>query len=266
MRRAMAWVSVAGMVMLGGLAVAASDAAAPPAPDGPQTVISSLDLTAAFKTRTPWRFVATQGPEGPDPIYDDQKAPGAVTLCLAKAAGGACVQPLPNLTDAYWSAHNLDDARIVRAGPTPLLWLRTSSLAGGNGDQAILYQALAYRRDGDRFEQVYAHQTGHNNNQEVRFMEHGPLAGAAVSADPTQNAPFGFWIVVSRPGPGGKFAPVLRYRSATRYGDGNPLAVIDSEMPGILQRLGLWRAGQPLPLPKGPCARPHLVKGALWCA
>lgn len=191
--------------------------------------------------------------------------PGAVSLCLAKTEGGPCVQPLANLTDAYWEAHNLDDARIVRGGPAPLLWLKTSSLAGANGDQAILYQALAYRRASDRFVQVYAHQTGHNNNQEVRFIERGPLAGAVISAEPTQNAPFGFWIVVSRASAGGGFAPVLRYRSATRYGDGNPLAVIDSEMPGIQQRLGLWRTGQPLPLPQGACARPHLVKGALWC-
>ena len=232
---------------------------------GPQTVISSLDLTGAFATRTPWRFVATQGPRIPDPNFDGETAPGAVTVCLARAVGGPCVQPLPNLTDAYWNAHNLDGARLVRAGATPLLWLRTSSLPGVNGDQAVLYQALAYHRGTDRFAQAYALQTGRNNNQDVRFIERGPLAGAVISAVPTQNAPFGYWVTVNRLAPGGAFRPMLRYRSATRYGDGNPLAVIDSEMPGVLQRLGLWRPGQPLPLPMGPCPKPHLVKGALWC-
>ncbi|MGA0601411.1 hypothetical protein ACO2Q3_11975 [Caulobacter sp. KR2-114] len=260
-----------------GLALAASVWAAPlraeapssgaaPAQAGPPAVISSLDLTGPFATRTPWRFVATQGPKVPDPNFDGETAPGAVSLCLARPSGGACVAPLPNLTDAYWNAHNLDDARIVRAGATPLLWLRTSSLPGANGDQAVLYQLLAYRRAADRFEPVYALQTGRNNNQDARFVTRGPLAGAVISAEPTPNAPFGFWVTVSRLSPGGgAFRPVLRYRSATRYGDGNPLAVIDSEMPNILQRLGLWLPGQPLPLPAGPCPKPRLVKGALWC-
>jgi hypothetical protein len=65
--------------------------------------------------------------------------------------------------------------------------------------------------------------------------------------------------------PGYHYRQVLRYRSATQYGDGNPLAVIDSEMPNILRRLGMWRAGQPLPAPRG-CKRPHLIKDALWCS
>ena len=32
--------------------------------------------------------------------------------------------------------------------------------------------------------------------------------------------------------------------------DGNPPAVIDSEMPNIEERLGLWRPGQRLPTPR----------------
>jgi len=61
---------------------------------------------------------------------------------------------------------------------------------------------------------------------------------------------------------------VLRFVSATRYGDGNPLAVIDAEMPNIQQRLGLWKPGQPLPTPTArdkPCTRPTLKRSALWC-
>ena len=33
------------------------------------------------------------------------------------------------------------------------------------------------------------------------------------------------------------------YRSRTRYADGNAFAVIDSDMPELLRRLGLWRIG-----------------------
>jgi hypothetical protein len=64
---------------------------------------------------------------------------------------------------------------------------------------------------------------------------------------------------------GGGFKEVLRYRSATQYGDGNPLAVIDSEMPNMAQRLGLWKPGAPMPLPARACPKPHLVRMALWC-
>lgn len=70
--------------------------------------------------------------------------------------------------------------------------------------------------------------------------------------------------MVNAPADGG-FKQVLRYRSATRYGDGNPLAVIDSEMPNMAQRLGLWNPGALLPLPAGACPSPHLVGLALWC-
>jgi hypothetical protein len=58
---------------------------------------------------------------------------------------------------------------------------------------------------------------------------------------------------------------VLRYRSATHYGDGNRLAVIDSEMPNIQKKLGLWKPGQKLPLPQAGCQRPRLVRTELWC-
>ena len=73
---------------------------------------------------------------------------------------------------------------------------------------------------------------------------------------------------VERFTPANAYRRVLRYRSATRYADGNSLGVIDSEMPNIEQRLGLWKPGSPLPLPMGgakACPKPHLKLGALWC-
>lgn len=60
------------------------------------------------------------------------------------------------------------------------------------------------------------------------------------------------------------YRQIQRYRSATLYGDGNGLGVIDSEMPNIRRRLGVWRPGMTLPLPPH-CPRLHLVRTALWC-
>ncbi len=63
---------------------------------------------------------------------------------------------------------------------------------------------------------------------------------------------------------------MLRYRSATLYNDGNRLAVIDSEMPNIERRLGLWKPGEPIPTPKlggngKPCLKPTLRHTELSC-
>ena len=54
----------------------------------------------------------------------------------------------------------------------------------------------------------------------------------------------------------------------TVYGDGNPLAVIDSEMPEILLRLHLRRPGDPLPVPPAmpaTCHRLEMRDGVEWC-
>jgi hypothetical protein len=97
-------------------------------------------------------------------------------------------------------------------------------------------------------------------------MAFGPLRGDVISVDPTNDPPFGYWVTVHRLTPDYRYKQVLRYRSATIYGDNNPLAVIDSEMPNIQRRLGLWHPGEPLPLPKSGCAKPRLVKTELWCS
>src|SRR3982750_1815685 len=102
--------------------------------------------------------------------------------------------------------------------------------------------------------------------QEIRLVKAGPLAGAVISNNPADNAPFGYWINVYRASAGGDYRQILHYRSATRYNDGNPLAVIDSEMPNILRQLGLWRAGPPLPPPPRPGPRAPPLKSELWCS
>lgn len=242
------------------------------APAGPERMVASLDLAGPFQARTPWRFTAMQGSAMPDPVGYDETVPGAIHLCVSMDGGRTC-QPdldhlltLPAADDLYARPHFLQDARIVqpRAGEA-LLLVQVASLHAVNNDQRVAMSMLAYDRQKDSFVSVYAHRTGRNNNQDTRYIAEGPLKGAIITADPTQDAPFGFWIVVSRRVGAGSYQQVLRYRSATRYGDGNPLAVIDSDMPEIERQLGLWRPGMALPLPKGGCAHPHLVHQALWC-
>ncbi|HEY3800041.1 MAG TPA: hypothetical protein VGL58_16965 [Caulobacteraceae bacterium] len=249
------------------LAVVAGLAAAAP------TRIATVDLTKPSATRWPWAFTADQGPHVPDPTgMPSDMVPGVITLCL-RDAKGACAPELKQQVrsvefagDLFTDPHFLlmDEVVGVEQG-RPLFIVQTGSVLSGDGDQVVLTQVFAYRPASDRFARVYSYVTGHNNNQDWRYIGAGALAGDIISADPTANAPFGFWITVSKPGKAGLYAPALRYRSATRYQDGNPLGVIDSEMTNIEFHLGLWKPGAPPVLPAKTCAKPHLVKMELWC-
>ena len=242
---------------------------APPVRAG-DTVISSIDLTAPFKTRTPWRFTATQGAAVRDFFDDGGTDPGEIRLCLSHDGVGGCEPTLLGVLewsggDPFAGPHFLKKAEIDPSGDGPLLLVQSANLPSGDGDYGVETVAFRYDARRDRFVVAYQHGSEHNQNGNVRYMAGGPLRGDFISVDATEDAPFGYWVVVNRAGAGGVYRPVLRYRSATHYGDGNPLAVIDSEMPNIEERLGLWHAGQPLPVPAGKCRDPHLVHGALWC-
>lgn len=235
-----------------------------------QTRIAALDLAAPFKARAPWRLVALQGPAETGVM--DEPEPGKISLCLSRGEGQACQAPFTGgertgKTSDAWPAQYLNELKLVYPGgpkAPPLLLATIASAHGGNGDQAVFTRLFAYRPAADRFEQVFGKVVGRNNNQEVRYMADGPLKGAVVAAEPTSNAPYGYWITVHRLTADYNYAQTLRYRSGVRYGDGNALKVIDSEMPEIERRLGLWRPGEPMPTPPG-CAKPHLVRKALWC-
>jgi hypothetical protein len=237
------------------------------------SVISNIDLSGPFSTREAWRFVATQGPPV-DGLYDE-KEPGEIQLCLRAAPSEPCDPQLLNAlradsspNDSYTQAHYLDAVKIVYprgSADQPLLFVQTASLHAGNGSQLVLTQVLAYENSQNRFVRIYQYTTGTNNNDEVRYISSGRLKGDVISVDPTENAPYGYWVTVNVLTPQYTYKTVLRYRSATHYRDNNPLPVIDSEMPNIEQRLGYWKSGMALPLPSGACPRPRLIRMELWC-
>ena len=247
-------------------------------PDTPAQKMQ-LDLEKPFHARSPWHFEVTEGAAVQD--YGGNDAPGALTLCLYRAPGTPCVfdpVTLPLRTTSpddpiAWEPHYLIDAKVVYPrGPkaAPLLLIVTGSLNSGDGDQIISTQLVSYDIDRDEFRRIYSKSTGHNNNQEIRFISDGPLQGSVITAEPTDHSPYGYWIVVNRLTPAGAYRQVLKYRSATLYNDGNPLAVIDSEMPNIERRFGLWKPGEPLPTPSRvgdnkPCIHPTLRHTELWC-
>jgi hypothetical protein len=264
----------AGLIGPAAMAQGSDGIAAPqPAAQG-----ARLDLSKAFHTRSAWRLVVTEGPPAKD--YGGNDEPGALTLCLHKGPAGTCVSvpvspPLQKAPPGYpaWEPHYLFAAKVVYPrGPMgpPFLLITTGSLNSGDGGQAIATQLVAYDAVQDAFRRVYANTIGHNNNQETRFITAGPLRGSVITAGPQEHVPYGYWIVVNRLTKAGSYRQVLRYRSATLYNDGNSLAVIDSEMPNIQRRLGLWKPGQPIPTPDHggsatPCPKPTLRHSELWC-
>ncbi|WP_321814101.1 MULTISPECIES: hypothetical protein [unclassified Paraburkholderia] len=249
-----------------------ADAATKPATH----VISSIDLAKPFGTHSPWQFIASQAAGGLQSGGIRDTDPGTVFPCITADNARTCLPDTrgalresdSDSTDGFAEPHFLLDARVVHASTAStdraLLVLKLGSIQADDGDQRRGTQVYAYDRARDSFAVVYAHRNGNNNNQEVRFIADGRLQGDIISVEPTQDAPFGYWVSVNSIGAAGSYKEVLRYRSATAYGDGNPLAVIDAEMPNIQRRMGLWKPGMPLPAPHD-CTAPHLVKSVLWC-
>jgi hypothetical protein len=239
-------------------------------------VVEHLDLARAFATRTQWTLVVARFPGSPPAALTQTEDAGPIAVCFVKEATPHCSYAFGR-RDSPLSWFNVPyhfiSSRVVFAGADrtePLLLLRTEGAHGGNGSQLIETQLFAYDRQADEFKVVFSHGTGSNNNQETRFVEHGPLRGDVITAEPTRTPPYVYWISVYARGKDGQYSrPALRYRSQTRYGDGNPLPVIDSEMPDILRRLGHWKRGDPPPIPAhAPSYCRHtlyVVAGEEWC-
>lgn len=235
----------------------------------PGGTILDLDLSRPFGLSPGWHLLATQAP----PLNEHgDNLPGRITLCIRGKPDGRCspaleTAPVPDTDPQHHGFHFLDDTRIVYPHGShgrPLLLVQASSLEMFDGNRDVITQLLAYDPAKRDFKRVYRLFVGRNNNEEVRYIGSGPLKGDIISAVPQHRLPYGYWITVSALTPAYTYRQVLRYGSATIYADGNPLGVIDSEMPNIQRRLGLWHPGMKLPLP-AHCPKPHLVRTALWC-
>jgi hypothetical protein len=244
-------------------------------------VITHLDLTQPFQTRSRWILVAARQPDEESSAEDGAgNRRGVISLCFV-------VNDKPDCSEEAFLAkyreekisfdsgpgpfYELFASDIVFSGPertTPLLRVKSCTMPGATGGCGVSTYLFDYDRAADRFRVVFFNVTGRNNNQETRFIENGPLLGSVLVAYPTSNAPFTYFVEVYKRISDTEYSRVLRYRGNTHYGDGNPLAVIDSEMPETLQRLGLWKTGDPLPvpprMPRG-CTRLVMRKGVEWC-
>jgi hypothetical protein len=244
-------------------------------------VIVHLDLTQTFQTKSRRSLVAAKQPDEESSVEDGAgNRIGAVSLCFVENDEPDCSEEMflakyreekVSFVSGEPTFHELFASDVVFSGPgrtLPLLRIKSCMNRGANGNCGVSTFLFAYDRKAERFRVVFFNIIGRNNNQEARFVENGPLLGSVVVAYPTDDPPFTYFVEVYKRFSTSDYSRVLRYRGHTGYGDGNPLAVIDSEMPEILRRLGLWKTGDALPVPPhmpGGCTRLVMRKSVEWC-
>jgi len=244
-------------------------------------VITHLDLTQPFQTKSPWSLVAAKQPDEESSAEDGAgEREGAISLCFVENDEPDCSEEIflakfreekVGFVSGTGPFYELFASDVVFSGPgrtRPLLRIKSCSIRGANGNCGVSTFLFAYDRKAEKFRVVFFNMMGRNNNQEARFVENGPLLGSVIVAYPTDDAPFTYFVEVYNRISDSEYSPVLKYRGNTGYGDSNPLAVIDSEMPETLRRLGLWKTGDALPVPPrmpGGCKRLVMRKGVEWC-
>jgi hypothetical protein len=244
-------------------------------------VVAHLQLTQTFQTKSRWSLVVAKQPDEESSVEDGGgNRIGAVSFCFVENGEPDCSEEMflakyREEKVSYVSGepvfHELIANRVVFTGPErtlPLLEIKTCENRGANGNCEVSTFLFAYDRQAEKFRVVFFNITGRNNNEDTRVIESGPLAGCVIVVYPTSDAPFTYFVEVYKRNPGSEYSLALKYRGHTGYGDGNPLSVIDSEMPETLRRLGLWKTGDPLPvpprMPRG-CTRLVIRKGVEWC-
>src|SRR5579863_7055504 len=244
-------------------------------------VVTHLDLTQPFQTRSRWSLVVAKQPDEESSVEDGAGSRiGAVSFCFVENGEPDCSEEMflakyreenVSFVSGEPTFHELLASDVVFSGPgktLPLLKIKSCMNRGANGNCGVSMFLFAYDRKAERFRVVFFNMTGRNNNEETRLVESGPLMGSVIVAYPTSDAPFTYFVEVYKRTSDSEYSRVLKYRGKTGYGDGNPLAVIDSEMPETLRRLGLWKPGDALLVPPhmpGRCTGLVMRKGIEWC-
>jgi hypothetical protein len=244
-------------------------------------VIKHLELTQTFRTKSRWILVVAKQPDEESSVKDGGDNPiGAVSLCFVENDEPDCSEEMflakyreakVSFVSGEPAFHELIASDVVFSGPgrtLPLLNIKSCTNRGANGNCGVSTFLFAYDRKADRFRVIFFNMTARNNNEETRVVENGPLLGSVIVAYPTSDAPFTYFVEIYKRTSGSEYSRALRYRGHTGYGDGNPLAVIDSEMPETLRRLGLWKTGDAMPVPPrmpGGCTRLVMRRGVEWC-
>lgn len=229
-------------------------------------VISDLDLTAAFHTRTQWRSVTYQKPDSCNPAFSVGGCNGEYVDCVIRDGKLKC-------SEVGGVGTVLEGEEIVTPRHSqPLLVGRSHPDVVTPGSGTLYTEVSIYDRNSDALKTVFVSASSRNNNEETRIMVDGPLSGDIIVASApgyswpskyparasndhdkepflSSRWPYHYGISVYRLSSSLEYVQTLRYVARASEIDGDPLAVIDMEMPEIERRLHLWRPGDPLPAP-----------------
>jgi len=219
------------------------------------TTVSSIELTEPFHAKGKWQFVIRQDPPQETGLGT---VPGNLHFCFVKGSAQSCFNSPFNV---------LGSSQIEKPTPTsrePILVVElVDNVSGtGSGRSTLIW---TYNLKTDQFAQIFDHVVGHNTNGEIRVITIGPLAGDVVIDRTGEHAPYRYDITVYRLEVS-EYREILNYAGNSKYNDGNPMPVIDAEMPEIERRLHFWKPGDPLPTPaRTHCSKLELRHGIEWC-
>jgi hypothetical protein len=210
------------------------------------TVLSSTDLTTPFHTKGIWYLVISQGPDFAPPIWPKD---GPLSLCFEQQSDTVC-SPEKTVSLDIWHASfptspvllpsflaYLKGISIVpqdKVLPFPLLVVRLESMNPGPGSPGGPF-IFVYKPKLDSFELIFQDSTAHNQNQEIRVVQGGPLSGDVIEAGPCNYPACHHAITVYRLTHNARYIKVLEFRGKSRYDDGDPRPAIDADMPEILK-------------------------------
>ena len=172
-------------------------------------VITHLELTQTFQTKSRWSLVVAKQPDEESSVEDGGgNRMGAVSLCFVENDEPDCSEEMflakyreekVSFVSGEPTFHELIASDIVFSGPgrtLPLLKIKSCMNRGANGNCGVSTFLFAYDRKSERFRVVFFSMTDRNNNQETRVVENGPLLGSVVVAYPTSDAPFTYFVDV----------------------------------------------------------------------
>lgn len=192
------------------------------------SVVSDTDLTTAFHTKSKWRLVITQEPDSDESsVFSD---PGNLHFCFIHNDNPTCSDSFPY--------NILNDVKIIPSNDSlawPLLVLTAEEFTGGPAQWKGTL-VWVYRPNIDKFQQIFENSTPQNLNEETRILTTGPLSGDIIIDLPTACHPWPYRIIAYRLSRA-HYVEAFDYLGRTRYDDGDPRRVLDSEMPQIERRL-----------------------------
>ena len=180
-------------------------------------IITHLDLTKPFQSKSRWSLVAAKQPDEESSATDGLgEREGAISLCFVENDEPDCSEELflakyreqkISFDSGPGPFYELFASDVVFSGPgrtLPLLRIKSCTAHGANGNCGVSTFLFAYDRKAERFRVVFFNMTGRNNNDETRFVENGPLLGSVIVTDPTSDAPFTYFVEVYRRTPDGE--------------------------------------------------------------